>query len=130
MEVTNTKPRREICICCGGEISPERGQLRGLTFYAFRRTIARNGVQVRLPPLVFAVFESLISTYPQTVRIGDIVDDVYGDVNDHDFESHRATIRVYVGKLRVALAPLGLDVCNVWSQGYRLAVLETVSVAA
>lgn len=115
-----------ICPCCGSPVA------RPVVVDLNTNMASANGKAVHTTPSEAVILNALINAYPGTVRVAQIIRDLWGMREEP--ETAGMTLRVWMTKLRHRLVPLGLGIkCTRVAHGgaadesrYRL-VLKTSS---
>lgn len=86
---------------------PQRG-IPGLVAYPRRRSLARNGVEVRLEPQAYLIASAICMAAPSPVATADLIDLIWGDREDGGPLGPAAVIDVRISGLRAPMQRLGL----------------------
>lgn len=103
-----------ICPCCGQDTPDGRSLVVSLE----TNIASRWGRTVRLTPQQAEILHILSSRAPGTVREEPLVSGLYGYSDPPEKPSK--TLRVQMVHIRNAVAPLGVNIKNVFGIGYRL----------
>ena len=82
-----------------------------------KRTIIKNGVSTKLTPSEFGIFSKLVKTNNHFVKRDTLIDSLNSKKNK---KSSSRSLDTHISSLRKKLAPLGLQVNLVYSEGYSL----------
>lgn len=100
------------CPCCGAKIDAARPYAEPRT-----RTIIYKNASISLGICPFAIMEILTLRFPAVVPRDSIISQIWPSKEPEHPEKN---IQVHICTLRKAIAPLGLDIVNIYDVGYRL----------
>lgn len=114
-----------VCPCCGSALGPDK-KIR-VSLETNTISVGWSPLQITVAPALAELADILVSCMPRVATTEHIDSGLWGGNPPGALRKAR---HVYASQLRKAIAPLGLEIENVWDTGYRLVYSKTIRKAA